>query len=1088
MKQFKLFDRILGGLVFIIAMVTYGLTIEPTASFWDCPEFISTAAKLEVGHPPGAPFFMLTGKFVSLFASDPTQIAYCINMLSAFFSALTILFLYWTITHLARRILQQDEKEMSAWQLIVCLGSGLVGALAYTFSDTFWFSAVEAEVYAYSSFLTAIVFWLILKWEERANEPHSDRYLLLITYIMGISIGVHLLNLLTIPAIVLVYYYRKYNTTWKGMIAALLVSFAILGFILYGLVPGFINLAGYVELFFVNTLGLPFNSGALFYCFLAVSVLIWSIIELYRSEPNSLRIKISSLLAISLLGIPFVMGSFWIGFIVIALIVIYFLRTKQLNIRLMSTVMTALALMLLGYSCYALIVVRSVANPTMDQNSPDNVFALKSYLNREQYGDRPLFYGPVYSAKPILEIDSLYCRTKTEDGEKVWGVKEKISEDEKDQYIVTDIKKEVQYDKNFKMIFPRMHSTTGNHPELYESWVDVKGKKIWYDACGVKERVTVPTFGENLSFFFTYQLNYMYWRYFMWNFSGRQNDLQGHGEITYGNWITGFNFIDKYLVGDQSQLSEEYASNKGRNAYYMLPLLLGILGMLYMTQKGKKGMENFWLTLTLFFMTGIAIVLYLNQGPYEPRERDYAYAGSFYAFCIWIGFGVAGLAKLLNDASIALFKKIDEQQHNKVKVITASVALALALPAPILMATENWDDHDRSDRYLVRDFGRNYFNSCDANAIIFTNGDNDTFPLWYLQETEEDPASLDTRVCNLSYLQTDWYIDQMRRPAYQSAPLPITWKRADYAEGVRSLVRLENKVPGPMDLKKALAYLLKQKGTLTDNILPCKKFSVPVNVDNLIKQGAITEEERDKIATEMIIDLSHKSYLTKSEVMILEMIANNNWERPIYFAVTVGNEMHLGMTRHFQLEGLAYRLVPFKDTKREGHISTRHMYDNMMNKFAFGGIDNPNIYLDENSERMCRAHRQMFEKLIGQLISEGDAERALKALDYCMEQIPGTTVRHNHWSCPFVEYYYLLGEDEKAQQLSDLIGNTALDNLRYLNSLTPRQKNSAIDEITNNLASIQYLATIAERYNPTDFKKYYSEFQNYMRLFFHLTK
>ena len=474
MKQFKLFDRILGGLVFIIAMVTYGLTIEPTASFWDCPEFISTATKLEVGHPPGAPFFMLTGKFVSLFASDPTQIAYCINMLSAFFSALTILFLYWTITHLARRILVQKDQEIRAWQLITCLGSGLVGALAYTFSDTFWFSAVEAEVYAYSSFLTAIVFWLILKWEEHADEPRSDRYLLLITYLMGLSIGVHLLNLLTIPAIVLVYYYRKYqNTNWKGMLVALLVSFAILGFILYGLVPGFINLAGYVELYFVNTLGLPFNSGALFYCFIAVAVLIWSIVELYRNQPNHLRIKISSLLAISLLGIPFVMGNWWIGLIVIGLIIAYFVRTKELNIRLMSTVMTALALMLLGYSCYALIVVRSVANPTMDQNSPDNVFSLKSYLNREQYGDRPLFYGPYYSSEPIWVVDGQYCRPLSTEGEKVWGMKEKTSENEKDQYIVTDVKTKLQYDSKFQTIFPRMHSSTGDHPRIYELWQSI---------------------------------------------------------------------------------------------------------------------------------------------------------------------------------------------------------------------------------------------------------------------------------------------------------------------------------------------------------------------------------------------------------------------------------------------------------------------------------------------------------------------------------------------------------------------------------------------------------------------------------------
>ncbi len=1071
MKQFKLLNRILGFLVFAIAMITYGMTIEPTASFWDCPEFISTATKLEVGHPPGAPFFMLTGKFVSLFASDPTQIAYCINMLSAFFSALTILFLYFTITHLTRRVLVEKDQEFSPWQLLVCLGSGTVGALAYTFSDTFWFSAVEAEVYAYSSFLTAIVFWLILKWEEHADEEGSDKYLILITYLMGLSIGVHLLNLLTIPAIVLVYYYKKYdNTSWKGIIAALAVSFAILGFILYGLVPGFINLAGYVELFFVNTLGLPFNSGALFYCLITVITLIWSIVELYRSTPNDTRIKISSLLAVTLLGIPFVMGSFWIGVVVIALIVLYFVRTKSLNLRLMSTVMTCLAMMLLGYSCYALIVVRSAANPPMDQNSPDNVFSLKSYLNREQYGDRPLFYGPYYSAEPKLVSDGQYCRTAVEEGEKVWGMKEKTSDNEKDQYIVADVKTKVQYDSKFKTIFPRMHSSTGDHPAIYESWVKIKGKKVSYDQCGYKRNITLPTFGENLEFFFKYQLNYMYWRYFMWNFSGRQNDIQGHGEITNGNWITGINFIDQFLVGDQSQLSAEYADNKGRNVYYMLPLILGIIGMLFCLQNGKKGMQNFWITFTLFFMTGIAIVLYLNQGPYEPRERDYAYAGSFYAFCIWIGFGVAGLAKMLENSKLP-------------KVATAAIALALALPAPILMATENWDDHDRSDRYLVRDFGKNYFHSCAPDAIIFTNGDNDTFPLWYLQETEEDSIAQNIRVCNLSYLQTDWYIDQMRRPAYSSAPLPISWKRADYVEGVRSLVRLEERVAGPIDLKTALNFVLQQKGDASNNILPCKKFSVPVNIDNLIAQGAITEEERDLIPNEMIIDLSSKRYITKSELMILEMIAQNDWKRPIYFAVTVGNEMHLGMTQHFQLEGLAYRLVPHKNAGKDGVVSTRHMYRNMMESFRFGGINNPNIYLDENSSRMCRAHRQMFDMLIQQLLVEGKKEEALKALDHCMEQIPGTTVPHNYASTSFVEYYYQLGEKDKAQALANAIGATAEDNLRYLNTLTLAERRSASNEITRNLASIQRLAFASEKYNTTDYIKYYEIMSVYTPLY-----
>ena len=623
MKNFKLWDRILGIVVFAIAMVTYGLTIEPTASFWDCPEFITTAFKLEVGHPPGAPFFMLTGKFFSLFASDATQVAYCINMLSAFLSALTILFLFWSITLLAKRLMIEKGGEISLAQSIVILGSGLIGSLAYTFSDTFWFSAVEAEVYAYSSFLTAIVFWLILRWEEKADEEGSDRYLILITYLMGLSIGVHLLNLLTIPAIVLVYYFRKYNASVKGTIIALIVSFAILGFVLYGLIPGFISLAGYVELFFVNTLGLPFNSGALFYCLLTVGILIWSIIELYKHKVNYNLIKISSLLAICLMGLPFIMGNLWIGLFVIAGIVIYFVKIKEeLNIRMLSTIMVCLAMMLLGYTTYAVIVVRSAANPPMDQNSPDNVFALKTYLNREQYGDRPLFYGQYYSSEPALKIEGNYCKTKIKEGEKTYGIKEKTSPDEKDEYVVTGTKYSVEYDSNMKTLFPRMHSNSGGHPGAYESWINVKGKKVPYDQCGQKVMVKIPTFGENLEFFFKYQLNYMYWRYFMWNFSGRQNDIQGHGDIINGNWITGINAIDRFMVGDQSNLPEVFSKNKGRNTYYMLPLILGILGIAFLVQRKEKCKQTFWITMTLFFMTGIAIVLYLNQGPAEPRETS----------------------------------------------------------------------------------------------------------------------------------------------------------------------------------------------------------------------------------------------------------------------------------------------------------------------------------------------------------------------------------------------------------------------------------------------------------------------------------
>lgn len=1080
MSRYKVVNRIAGFVTFVVSMVTYALTVEPTASFWDCPEYITTAYKLEVGHPPGSPFFMLTGKVATLFASDPSQVAYIINLLSALFSALTIMFLFFTITHLAKRLIVAKGDEPSVTELLEIIGGGLIGALVYAFSDTFWFSAVEGEVYAYSSFLTAIVFWIMLKWEEHTDEPHSDRYLILIFYIMGISVGVHLLNLLTIPALVLVYYFKKFeNTSFKGMCVALLVSFAILAFILYGLIPGFITLAGYIELFFVNTLHLPFNSGSLVYCILAIGSIIWAISELYRNDVNINRVKISSLLSLTMLGVPFLAGSWLIGLLIIAAVIIYFIKVKDdLNIRLVSTIVVAMAVILIGYSSYAVIVVRSLANPPMDQNSPDNLFSLKNYLNREQYGDRPLFYGAYYSAEPELEVVGEYCRTKTVEGAKNYGKKEKTNPDEKDEYVVTSTSVKAVYGDQFKTLFPRMHSSQGDYPKLYESWVDVKGKMVDYNECGRKSKVKIPTFGENLQFFFVYQLNYMYWRYFLWNFAGRQNDIQGHGEVTNGNWKSGIDFIDEPMIGTQNNLPPMFAGNKGNNSYYLLPLILGILGLCYHLTSGKRGVETFWLTFVLFFMTGIAIVLYLNQGPAEPRERDYAYAGSFYAFSIWVGFGVIGLSKLLKDIRVP-------------SIVAAIIALLISLQAPVIMARENWDDHDRSNRYVVRDFGLNYFNSCSENAIIFTNGDNDTFPLWYTQDTEGTPVSLDKRVCNLSYLQTDWYIDQMRRDAYNSKGLPITWERKTYAEGKRDVIYLYNIIEEPVDLQWALDKFLASDDPMTKRdprgggykeYLPSKRFKVPVNKDNLVKQGAIKESEKDRLCDEMIIDLSNRNYLTKSDLMVLEMIANNNWERPIYYAVTVGSEMYLGLKKYFQLEGLAYRIVPFKESD-DVTVNTDLMYDNMMNKFRFGNIEDPKVYLDENILRMCNAQRQMFGRLIDALIEEKDSTRAAEALAYCMEHIPGNTVPFNYSSIGFVENYYAIGMDDKAKEMGGKMADDAEKNLLWLSQFTGEKYASAMQDIAVNIATLQQLALIARDYDEEAFEKYYSMFITYSKMY-----
>jgi hypothetical protein len=1081
MKSFKTMNTLFGWISFLIAWVVYALTIEPTASFWDCGEFITSAFKLQVGHPPGAPFFNLTGKFFTLFASDASQVALMVNLMSATLSAFTILFLFWTITHIAKKIIVQNGLEITLGQSITILGSGLIGALVYAFSDTFWFSATEAEVYAYSSFFTAIVFWLILKWEDKHDKPSSDKYLILIAYLMGLSIGVHLLNLLTIPALVLVYYFRKTeNPSLKGGIWALGISFAILAFIMYGFIPQFIANAGITELFFVNTLGFSFNSGAFFYYLTTIAVLVWSIVELYSKQPSAIRIKISFIGSLVFLGIPFLLGSLWLGIILIAILVFYFIKLKdQISIRLLSTVIISLTMMLIGYSSYALIVIRSAANPPMDQNSPDNIFALQSYLNREQYGDRPLFYGAYYSAEPKLIEEDGYCKPSIKEGPKTWGQAVKTNDNEKDSYVVTGTKFELEYDGDFKTIFPRLHSSNENHIKAYNSWINIEGKKVEYDKCGRVIDVVVPTFGENLQFFFSYQINYMYWRYFLWNFSGRQNDLQGSGEVTRGNWITGFNFIDKHLVGDQTNLPPELAENKARNAYYMLPLLLGIIGIAYqLLSSNKKGNQAFWVIGWLFFMTGIAIVMYLNQGPSEPRERDYAYAGSFYAFAIWIGFGVAGIAKWLES------KKINP-------TLAAIVAVLIALPAPIIMAQQNWDDHDRSNRYVVRDFAQNYFNSLAPNAIIFTNGDNDTFPLWYTQEVEGTAVSLDKRVCNLSYLNTEWYIDQMKRPAYGSAPLPISWGRETYGEGKRNYAHAFNLMAGAVDLKDALHFLASDDPRTkrdprtgeTRDYIPATTLTLDVDAANLVTQGAITADEKDSILPTITLNLNDKQLLTKSELMILEMIAQNNWERPIYYAVTVGSDMYLGLRKYFQLEGLAYRIVPRTDSIPTGTVNTGLMYDNMMNKFKFGNIDDPSVYLDENTLRMARVQRQMFSALIGALIEEGDTIKALKALEYCMKVVPGTTVPHDFSSTSLAEYYYMLGEKEKARELVAIIGNRAIAYLDWISKLPAKKKASAAYDAHMQLSSLRNIAFITQYNDEDNFEKYYASLMHYAGIF-----
>ena len=1091
MKQYKTVNNLVGWLTFIIAATVYCMTIEPTASFWDCPEFITTGYKLEVGHPPGAPFFMLTANLFSQFASDATTVAKMVNYMSALMSGACILFLFWSITHLVLKLIIKDENNITTGQLITIMGSGLVGALVYTFSDTFWFSAVEGEVYAYSSLFTAVVFWLILKWEDVADQPHSDRWIILIAYLTGLSIGVHLLNLLCLPAIVLVYYYKKVpNANAKGSLLALFGSMVLVGIVLYGIVPGVVKVGGWFELLFVNSMGLPFNTGVIVYIIILAASIIWGVYESY-TETSRPRMNISFMLTIALLGIPFYghgASSVIIGIIVLAALGLYLFAKKldqkyQISARTMNTALLCTMMIMVGYSSYALIVIRSTANTPMDQNSPEDIFTLGEYLGREQYGTRPLFYGQAYSSKVELEVKDGYCVPVEANSTTKYIRKEKTSADEKDSYIEVPGRVEYKYAQN--MLFPRMYSSA--HAAQYKGWVDIDGVDVPYDECGNAIMVNIPTQWENIKFFFRYQLNFMYWRYFMWNFAGRQNDLQGSGEIEHGNWITGIPFIDNWLVGDQSLLPQELKDNKGHNVFYCLPLLLGIIGLLWQAYRGQKGVQQFWVVFFLFFMTGIAIVLYLNQTPSQPRERDYAYAGSFYAFAIWVGMGVAGIIKLLQD-------------YAKMKELPTSVLVSvLCLLVPIQMASQTWDDHDRSGRYVARDFGQNYLMSLQesGNPIIFTNGDNDTFPLWYNQETEG--FRTDARTCNLSYLQTDWYIDQMKRPAYDSPSLPITWDRVEYVEGTNEYIQIRPEIKqtidalyaqanssdnpealqnvrnefgeDPYELKNILKYWIRsEKEGL--HVIPTDSIVIKIDKEAVRRSGMkIPEALGDSIPDHMNILLRDdngrpKRALYKSELMMLEMLAHANWERPMYMAITVGRENQLGMDKHFIQEGLASRFTPFETKKLGTTVDSEKMYDNLMNKFKFGGIDKPGIYIDENVMRMCYTHRRVFAQLIEQLMKEGKKDKALAALDYAEKMIPAYNVPYDwqNGAVQMAEAYYQLGETEKADKIMDALANKAIEYLTWYLSLDNSQFFVSSREFEYHIALLNEELKLMEKY------------------------
>ncbi len=1042
MKKYNLINNLLGWFSFAVAAVTYCLTVEPTASFWDCPEFITTAYKLEVGHPPGAPFFMLTGNFFTQFTDDPTKVAFCVNIMSALLSALCILFLFWSITHLARKLICKDGVVTSLSQLIVIMGSGLTGALAYTWSDTFWFSAVEGEVYAYSSMFTALVFWLILKWEDHADEPHSDRWLVLIFYLTGLSIGVHLLNLLCLPAITLVYYYKRYpSASLKGSLVALGVSMLLVAAVLYGVVPGIVKVGGWFELFFVNSLGMPFNTGVVIYLIVLIGVVlaaIWS-----TTQKNRVRTQILYVASIALLGIPF-MGhgalSVVCGLLVLgALYFVLTLKNKDGNFilrkRFLNTSLLCMLMLMIGYSSYAIIVIRSTQNTPMDQNSPEDIFTLGTYMGREQYGSYPLFKGEAYCsqgqayAAGAIEYEK---RMRTQR-------KEKATPDEPDQYEEIEETVGVNYPSELTMLFPRMWSA--GHTAQYQEWMgDIEMNEGYMQTPdGYEVPVSMPTQLENIRFFLSYQVNFMYWRYFMWNFAGRQNDIQSKGfELEHGNWISGIPFIDNALYGDQSLLPDALSKdNKGHNVFYCLPLLLGLIGLFWQSYRGEKGVRQFWVVFFLFFMTGLAIVLYLNQTPSQPRERDYAYAGSFYAFAIWIGLGVAALA--------SLFEKL-----LKKPVLAAAVASLAGICVPLQMVSQTWDDHDRSGRYACRDFGLNYLNTLPekGNPIIFTNGDNDTFPLWYNQEVEGQRT--DARVCNLSYLQTDWYTDQMKRPAYDSPALPITWERICYVDNGKHAyypIRAEEKVQ--LDaLKKAnpeidpyeLSYILKNYVCKeSGGYFPTDSVVVSVNKEAVRESGMYLPFGPDSIPDKMIISLKNvnerQGGLYRADVMVYEMLAHADWKRPMYMSVTLGSENYASLENFCVLEGLAYRITPFNFGGR-GVVDEKLMMHNFMERFKYGNMSQPGLYIDETVSRMCRTHRRMFVMLADRLVRSGKKDDAAKVLARCEKELPACNIPYTDDDSQLASLWAEVGNAKEAERVAKAVLTYNLQYFNFLNSLS----------------------------------------------------
>ena len=1056
LKQYHLVNNVIGWLIGIIACGVYIMTAEATASWWDCGEYIATAFKVQVGHPPGAPTFQIIGRLFSLF-SDPYHAAFAVNVMSAVASGLGIMFLYWTITLLGKKLLKPEELTLNNFKVWAVFASGIVGSLAYTFTDTYWFSAVEGEVYAMSSFFTAVVFWAILKWEEQSDDQHSFRWLILISFLVGIAIGVHLLNLLTIPAIVYVVYFKKYpQTTTKGFIISGVISVVLLAAILYGVIPGIVNLSCDFDVFFVNKLHLGFNSGNVVFFLLVALFIVWGIWNnSHFSRPGRIvNIIVIAVIFALLFFAKIGAGTFSFGYLIILLVLgaatWYIVKGKQREIT--NTALISLLMLVVGYSTFFILVIRANTNTPLNENAPKDAVAMRAYLGREQYGQTPLFSGQYYTAGNPRSSENdyaKYVRAKDEMGH--------------DYYKVASYAQTYIYDENHTGIFPRMYSNDGSrqHPQFYKYWAGEPpiGQK--------------PTFSQNMTFFNRYQLGWMYWRYFMWNFVGRQNDIQGHHfddntgaqgvhystvNYTDGNWLSGINFVDEQRLGPQDNLPDALANNKARNRYYMLPLLLGMLGLVFHCIKNRK---DAFVTFIMFFMTGLAIAIYLNMPPRQPRERDYAFVGSFYFFCIWVGLGVYALYDWLTTkfenkerniymgvsiACIALglllgrgwfilammgivglivtFVKLP-------KVVALPLAFVLSLSVPILLAAENWDDHDRSQKTAARDFAKNYLGLADKNGVVITFGDNDTFPLWYIQEVEG--FRTDVRILNYTLSGMHWYVDQLYNKLYESEPLPFTLPRDMYGLGHEIFVLNSD---GPlMEVTDALQmvaqnrkrFLRMERGSDSVAYLPTNKFKITLNKERLVANGIVSASDTANMEDFITFNINNsRGYLIRNEMMMLDFLGTNRFERavsimnpgyirdvfPVIDNYTIDDGM-LSLLVPYRVNGNRYVYTP---RTKDYFLNGMRQEDGSYKPLEWGNL-NKDIYVDPVSKNMGDVQRQSFVMLSQQLLQEGDTASAIKSLQLREEFFPTKNFPNDRFALMMVYAYSHVGDQVKAYEI-----------------------------------------------------------------------